>query len=64
MEVLRAGPPPSVTTMPTYRRAPAFDEVLGLARLGDALVLAAALLAQAPRQARQARQARQPQRAE
>lgn len=32
---------------PTYARGPAFESRLGLSRLGDALVLAAALLAQA-----------------
>ncbi|HEX6121643.1 MAG TPA: helix-turn-helix transcriptional regulator [Ktedonobacterales bacterium] len=52
MGVLRATPPIRVGSAPTYRRAPAFDDVIGLARLGDALVLAAALLVQAPRQSR------------
>jgi hypothetical protein len=52
MGVLRMVPPSRVGVAPTYRRAHALDEVIGLARLGDALVLAAALLVQAPRQAR------------
>ncbi|MGH2502087.1 MAG: helix-turn-helix domain-containing protein [Ktedonobacterales bacterium] len=33
--------------MPTYGRGPAFEERLGLVKLGDALILAAALLSQA-----------------
>lgn len=40
---------------PTYRRAPAFEERLGIVRVGDALVLAAALLAQAPAERRHPR---------
>jgi transcriptional regulator with XRE-family HTH domain len=39
---------------PTYRRTPAFEERLGIMRVGDALVLAAALLAQAPAERRRA----------
>jgi transcriptional regulator with XRE-family HTH domain len=44
---LRARPPARPGDLPTYGRGAAFEERLGLVKLGDALVLAAALLAQA-----------------
>lgn len=46
--VLRCFPPTRPGVAPTYGRGLAFDARVGLSRLGDALVLAAALLAQAP----------------
>lgn len=47
-EVLRCYPPTWPGGAPTYGRGTAFETRVGLSRLGDALVLAAALLAQAP----------------
>ena len=47
-EVLRCYPPSWPGAAPTYGRGTAFETRVGLSRLGDALVLAAALLAQAP----------------
>lgn len=47
-EVLRCYPPSYPGAAPTYGRGTAFETRVGLSRLGDALVLAAALLAQAP----------------
>lgn len=47
--------PSRVGGMSTYRRAPAMEGEIGLARLGDALVLAGALLSQAPVQRRHPR---------
>lgn len=44
---LAARPPTRPGVDPTYTRGPAFEARLGLSRIGDALVLAAALLAQA-----------------
>lgn len=44
--------PSRVGDAPTYRRAPAVELEMGLAQIGDALVLAGALLAQAPVQRR------------
>ncbi len=46
--VLRCFPPTRPGAAPTYGRGLAFDARVGLSRLGDALVLAAALLAQSP----------------
>ncbi|HZC04708.1 MAG TPA: helix-turn-helix transcriptional regulator [Ktedonobacterales bacterium] len=46
--VLRCYPPTRPGGAPTYGRGTAFDTRVGLSRLGDALVLAAALLAQSP----------------
>lgn len=46
--VLRCYPPTRPGGAPTYGRGQAFDARVGLSRLGDALVLAAALLAQSP----------------
>ena len=46
--VLRCFPPTRPGAAPTYARGLAFDARVGLSRLGDALVLAAALLAQSP----------------
>jgi transcriptional regulator with XRE-family HTH domain len=46
--VLRVYPPTRPGAAPTYGRGLAFEARIGLSRLGDALVLAAALLAQAP----------------
>jgi transcriptional regulator with XRE-family HTH domain len=46
--VLRCFPPTRPGAAPTYGRGRAFDARVGLSRLGDALVLAAALLAQSP----------------
>ena len=46
--VLRCYPPTRPGGAPTYGRGEAFDARIGLSRLGDALVLAAALLAQSP----------------
>ncbi len=46
--VLRRYPPSRPGAAPTYGRGLAFEARVGLARLGDALVLAAALLAQSP----------------
>ena len=46
--VLRCFPPNRPGAAPTYGRGLAFEARIGLARLGDALVLAAALLAQSP----------------
>ena len=46
--VLRSYPPTRPGAAPTYGRGQAFEARIGLSRLGDALVLAAALLAQAP----------------
>ncbi len=46
--VLRCYPPTRPGAAPTYGRGQALDTRIGLSRLGDALVLAAALLAQAP----------------
>lgn len=46
--VLRRYPPNRPGAAPTYGRGLAFEARVGLARLGDALVLAAALLAQSP----------------
>lgn len=46
--VLRCLPPLRPGAAPTYAPQPALEERVGLSRLGDALVLAAALLAQAP----------------
>lgn len=45
---LRCYPPSRPGAAPTYGRGAAFETRIGLSRLGDALVLAAALLAQAP----------------
>lgn len=45
---LRRYPPNRPGAAPTYGRGLAFEARVGLARLGDALVLAAALLAQSP----------------
>lgn len=47
-DVLRRYPPMWPGAAPTYGRGTAFESRVGLSRLGDALVLAAALLAQAP----------------
>jgi len=47
-EVLRCYPPTWPGAAPTYGRGLAFEARVGLSRLGDALVLAAALLAQSP----------------
>lgn len=47
--VLRCYPPSRPGAAPTYGRGTAFETRVGLSRLGDALVLAAALLAQSPR---------------
>jgi hypothetical protein len=44
---LVAHPPHSPGAQPTFARGPAFEGRLGLSRLGDALILAAALLSQA-----------------
>lgn len=46
--VLLRYPPSRPGAAPTYGRGLAFDALVGLSRLGDALVLAAALLAQSP----------------
>ncbi|HEY7850793.1 MAG TPA: helix-turn-helix transcriptional regulator [Ktedonobacterales bacterium] len=46
--VLHCFPPIRPGAAPTYGRGKAFDARVGLSRLGDALVLAAALLAQSP----------------
>lgn len=46
--VLRCYPPSRPGAAPTYGQGTAFETRVGLSRLGDALVLAAALLAQAP----------------
>ncbi len=46
--VLRCFPPSRPGAAPTYSRGEAFEARVGLSRLGDALVLAAALLAQSP----------------
>lgn len=46
--VLRCFPPARPGAAPTYGRGQAFEARVGLSRLGDALVLAAALLAQSP----------------
>jgi transcriptional regulator with XRE-family HTH domain len=46
--VLRCFPPTRPGAAPTYGRGRAFDARVGLSRLGDAQVLAAALLAQSP----------------
>ncbi len=46
-EALALHPPMRPGDAPTYTRGPAFESRLGFSRLGDALVLAAALLAQA-----------------
>ncbi|HKT37963.1 MAG TPA: helix-turn-helix transcriptional regulator [Ktedonobacterales bacterium] len=45
---LHCYPPSRPGAAPTYGRGAAFETRIGLSRLGDALVLAAALLAQAP----------------
>lgn len=47
-DVLRCYPPMWPGAAPTYGRGTAFEARVGLSRLGDALVLAAALLAQSP----------------
>lgn len=47
-DVLRCYPPTWPGAAPTYGRGRAFEARVGLSRLGDALVLAAALLAQSP----------------
>ena len=47
-DVLRCYPPMWPGAAPTYGRGTAFETRVGLSRLGDALVLSAALLAQAP----------------
>ncbi len=47
-DVLKRYPPTRPGGAPTYGRGLAFEARVGLSRLGDALVLAAALLAQAP----------------
>lgn len=44
---LRARPPARPGDPPTYARGSGFEERLGLVKLGDALILAAALMAQA-----------------
>lgn len=49
MGVLARLPAQRAGSLPTYRRSDAFGERTGIARLGDALLLAAALLSQAPR---------------
>lgn len=49
MGVLACAPPTHIGTLPVYARSEAFAERTGIARLGDALLLAAALLSQAPR---------------
>jgi transcriptional regulator with XRE-family HTH domain len=47
-DVLRCFPPTRPGAAATYGRGQAFEARVGLSRLGDALVLAAALLAQSP----------------
>lgn len=47
-DVLHCYPPARPGAAPTYGRGQAFEARVGLSRLGDALVLAAALLAQSP----------------
>lgn len=49
MGVLVCAPPTHIGTLPVYARSHAFAERTGITRLGDALLLAAALLSQAPR---------------
>lgn len=48
MAVLEVRPPARPGRAPTYRRAQDFEARVGITRVGDALILAAALLAQAP----------------
>jgi transcriptional regulator with XRE-family HTH domain len=54
MGVLTRHPPARPGAAPTYQRGNDFEARVGLRRPGDALVLAAALLAQSPRARRQA----------
>jgi|SRR5579885_2047502 transcriptional regulator with XRE-family HTH domain len=54
MGVLDACPPHRQSGPVTYRRAPEFEARVGIARVGDVLVLAAALLSQAPLLSRRA----------
>ncbi|MBF6589433.1 MAG: helix-turn-helix transcriptional regulator [Ktedonobacterales bacterium] len=60
MGVIERMPPTRVGGAPSYRRAPGAMAHAGLSRLGDVLVLAGALLSQAPIQPRRRHQDREP----